>query len=79
MSGEIFGCGTDGDFSFVDLDTDAAPFGQGIEVNASLDEGLGEFFSPGFQSVGPDGEGSLGFVGLEELDHFRGVEEVQEM
>ena len=70
MSGEIFGSGTDGYFGFVDLDTDAAPIGKRIEIDTSLDEGLGEFFSSGLEGVGPDGQGSLGFIGLKELDHF---------
>lgn len=73
MSSKVFRSGTNRDFGFVDLDTYTAPLGQGVEVDASLDEGLGQLFSPCFKSVSPDGEGTLGLVGLEELNHFGGV------
>lgn len=70
MSSEVFGSGTDRDFGVVDFDAYAAPFGQGVEIDASLYEGLCELFSPGFEGVGSDGEGALGLIGLKELDHF---------
>lgn len=79
MAGKILGSGTDGDFGFVDFDANAAPFSKRVKIDTSLNERLCKLFSPGLEGVGPDGERPLSFVGFEELDHFGGVEEVQEV
>jgi hypothetical protein len=79
MSGKILGSGTDGDFSFVDFDANTAPFSKRVKIDTSLNERLCKLLSPGLEGVGPDSKRPLSFIGFEELDHFRGVEEVQEM
>jgi len=79
MSSKIFGCGTDWDFSFIDFDTDITPVSKRIKINTSLDKRLSELFSSGFECVSSDGEWSLSFIGLKELDKFRGIEEIKEM
>jgi hypothetical protein len=76
MSSKVLGSGTDGDFGIVDFDAYGAPIGKGVEIDASLDQRLGELFSFSFEGVGSDGERTLGFVGLEELDHLGRVEEI---
>jgi hypothetical protein len=79
MAGKILGSGTDGDFSFVNFDANTAPFSKRVKIDTSLNERLRKLFSPGLEGVGPDGKWPLSFIGLEELNHFGGVEKVQEM
>ena len=79
MSSKIFGCSTDWDFSFIDFDTDITPVSKWIKINTSLNKRLSELFSSGFECVSSDGEWSLSFIGLKELDKFRGIEEIKEM
>lgn len=79
MTSQILRSGSDGNLRLVDLDTDLAPFREWVEIGATLDQALCEFFSPGLEGVGTNGKRTLRFVGLEELDQLGRVEEVQKM
>lgn len=65
---EVFGRRADGDVAFKDLQPDVCPFADGLEVDAAVDEGLGEVAAAGAEGVRADGDGSGNFVGFEELD-----------
>ena len=79
MSSKVLWCSTDGHLGLIDLYTNSAPISQGIEIHTSLNKRLSEFFSPGLQSVSSDRQRPLGLISFKELDHFRRIEEIQEM
>lgn len=79
VTSQVLRRGSDRHLRLVDLDTDLAPFRKWVEVGTTLDQALREFFSPGLEGVGTDGERTLSFVRLEELDQLCRVEEVQKM
>jgi len=69
LPGKVFRCGTKGDLRAVD-DEAVGPRADGVEVDAAVDQSLGEISASSLEAVRPDGDGPLDLVGLEDLDDF---------
>jgi hypothetical protein len=79
VSGEVLWGRTDGDGRLEHLQTDLGPFAEGLELNTTVHQGLGEVSSSCSQRVGSDGDGSRRLVGFEKGKRFVGVEQFHEL
>ena len=79
VTGEVLGRGADRNRRVVDLQADAAPVAQRVQVHAAVDERLREVATTGLQRVGSDDQRSVVLVGLEPLDALLGAEHVEEV
>lgn len=61
---------TDGNGGIKDLKTDFGPLAEGIQVDTSVNEGLGQVTTTGLQGIGADGHGPGNLVGLQELNQL---------
>lgn len=66
MPCEVLGRSADGHGGLEYLQTDLGPLADGLELDAAVDERLGEVAAPGAEGVGAERDGSRGLVGLEE-------------
>lgn len=79
VSSKVFGSSADGYATLEHLQADIRPFANGLEVDAAVDEDLGEVASSRAEGIGTDGDGTRDFVGFEELDCLFDGEKVEEL
>ena len=65
VTGEILGSGANGDGRVVDLETQLAPVGERVQVDAAIDQRLRQITTTRLQGVGADDEGAVALVRLE--------------
>lgn len=68
MTSKVFWCGADGDATLENLQSDISPFANGLQVDATVDEGLGQVSTTRAKGVSPYCDGTRYLVRLEELD-----------
>lgn len=68
MTSEVFWCGADGDATLENLQSNIGPFANGLQIDATVDEGLRQVATTRPKGVGPYCNGTRYLVSLEELD-----------
>lgn len=79
MAGQVLGSGADGDGRVVDLETQLAPVGERVQVDAAVDERLRKVTTTRLQGVRADDQGTVTFVRLEPLQTLLRRENVEEV
>lgn len=79
VAGQVLGRGTERDVGVEDLQTDLGPLADGLELDATVDERLGELTAMCAEGVCADDDGTGRLVGLEEGKGLAGREQAEEL
>ena len=79
VAGQVLGRGADRHLRLVDDKADLGPLANRIQVDAAVDERLGEVASTRLQRIRANGDRTLHFVRLEQLDHLAQREQAEQL